>query len=78
MGRRLRKWGRRHRAGVLTAAGLALGAVLGVADLSGAATIDNVASGLDSGLVRLLYAGGKQSTITYLDVDQVFTSPPAG
>jgi hypothetical protein len=54
------------------------GAVLGVADLSGTAALDNVASGLDSGLVRLLYAGGKPSTITYSDVDQVFTSPAAG
>jgi hypothetical protein len=53
-------------------------AVPGVADLSGTAVIDNVATGLDSGLVRALYAGGKRSTITYRDVDQVFTSPPAG
>jgi hypothetical protein len=52
-------------------------AVLGVADLSGTAVLDNVATGLDSGLVQLLYAGGKESTITYLDVDQVFTSPAA-
>ncbi len=53
-------------------------AVLGVADEGGAAAIDNMGSGLDSGLVRLLYAGGKPSTITYLDVDQVFTTPAAG
>jgi hypothetical protein len=51
--------------------------VLGVADESGAAALDSVATGLDSGLVQLLYAGKKPSTITYLDVDQVFTSPPA-
>jgi hypothetical protein len=49
-----------------------------VADESGTAVIDNVATGLDSGLVRALYAGGKPSTITYRDVDQVFTSPAAG
>jgi hypothetical protein len=54
------------------------GAVLGVADLSGTAALDNLASGLDSGLVRALYAGKKPSTITYRDVDQVFTSPAAG
>ena len=40
--------------------------------------IDNVATGLDSGVVQALYAGGKKSDITYLDVDQVFTSPAAG
>jgi hypothetical protein len=63
----------------LTVAGGPSGsAVLGVADLSGTAVLDNVATGLDSGLVRALYAGGKPSTITYLDVDQVFTSPAAG
>jgi hypothetical protein len=60
------------------AGGPAGGTTLGVADLSGAAAIDHVATGLDSGLVRALYAGRKPSTITYLDVDQVFTSPAAG
>jgi hypothetical protein len=54
------------------------GTALGVADLGGAAVIDNVATGLDSGVVQALYAGGKKSDITYLDVDQVFTSPAAG
>jgi hypothetical protein len=50
-------------------------AVLGVADLSGSATVQGLATGLDSGLVRLLYAGRKPSTVAYLGVDQLFTSP---
>jgi hypothetical protein len=58
--------------------GPAGGTALGVADASGTAALDNVATGLDSGVVRALYAGRKPSTVTYRDVDQVFTSPPAG
>jgi hypothetical protein len=53
-------------------------AALGVADLSGTAAIENVPSGLGAGVVRLLYAGKKPSTVTYRDVDRVFTSPAAG
>jgi hypothetical protein len=49
-----------------------------VADLSGTAAIENVPSGLGAGVVRLLYAGKKPSTVTYRDVDRVFTSPAAG
>jgi fibronectin-binding autotransporter adhesin len=54
------------------------GAALGVADLSGSATVQSVAAGPDSGLVRALYAGRKPSTVAYSGVDQLFTSPPAG
>jgi hypothetical protein len=53
-------------------------AVLGVADESGTATIDNVPSGLDSGVVEVLYTGKKPSTITYLGVEGVSTDPAAG
>jgi hypothetical protein len=58
--------------------GAASTAVLGVADESGMATIDNVPSGLDSGLAEVLYAGKKPSTVTYLGVEGVFTDPAAG
>jgi hypothetical protein len=52
--------------------------VLSVADLTGSATIDNMATGLDAGVVQVLYAARKRSTITYFGVDQVFTNPAAG
>ena len=51
---------------------------VGVADESGTATIDNVPSGLDSGVAEVLYAGKKPSTITYLGVEGVFTDPAGG
>src|SRR5262249_28295912 len=50
----------------------------GVADLSGTATVGDLASGQGSGVVQVHDAGGKKSTIGYLGVDQVFTSPAAG
>jgi hypothetical protein len=51
--------------------------VLGVADLTGSATIDNVASGPGSGVVQVLYVGRKRSRVAYFGVDQVFTDPAA-
>jgi hypothetical protein len=58
--------------------GGAAGTARGAADPTGVATIDDVASGPDGGVVRVRHAGTKPSTTAYFGVDQVFTGPAAG
>jgi hypothetical protein len=48
-----------------------------VNDVTGAASIFNVATGPGSGLVRVVYPGGAFRDVNYLEMQQVFTNPPS-
>ena len=53
------------------------GDYLSVLDSSGTSVVRNVPAGAGSGMVQVLYAGGKTSTITYFGFEQVATLPVA-
>jgi hypothetical protein len=57
--------------------GGAVGDVLNVTDISGAAVIHNLVSSPGNGTVEVLYLNGAPSHITYQDIEQVVTNPTA-